>query len=169
MGKRGRKPKSRELNKLDGNPSKRPMLPDDVAISVDMPPVKPAVVAMDETASKEWDRLISVMPPELYTAADVAVLTTYCLSWSMLHKVECELDQRGLIIEEHRFSAEGELIGSTLKKNPALPAWNLALSNLLKATDRLGLYPGARARLEIPKRGDRHQSKWAGKLHGSTD
>lgn len=162
MGKRGPKPKPHALRKLEGNPGRLPMLPDDEVIAIDMPAVKPSLVAMDECASTEWDRLIACMPPELYTAADVAALTQYALAWSLLHKIETEIDTHGVLIEETRHHEDGSVKSVEYKKNPALAAWNIAMANLWKATDRLALYPGARAKLAIPKRGEAVKSKWEG-------
>jgi P27 family predicted phage terminase small subunit len=123
-----------------------------------MPAVKPSVVEMDEIASLEWDRLKHAMPPGLYTAMDVALMTQYALAWSMLVKAQSEIDSGGIIT----FTEKGYGV------SPAVKVWKAASETLLKCADRLGLHPGARVRLQVPKRGSSPEpgagSKFAGFL-----
>jgi P27 family predicted phage terminase small subunit len=167
MAKPGPKPKPKMLALLDGNPSKRPLVPDELEVTCDMPVVKPAIVAMDELASLEFDRVIAAMPPGIYTAADVAVLTAYALSWSMLHKAQVELDNNGLVIERTLIDDDGAVKAVTVKPNPAIRAWQLAATTLMKAADELGLAPGVRSRMQIPNR-QQARSKFDGLLKTSS-
>lgn len=159
VGKRGPKPKPTALRLLEGNPGRLPINPDEIVIGD--PPIKPNIVGMDAHASAEWDRLLASMPPGLYTSADTAALTQYALAWSMLLRSQEELDARGLIIETSIFR-EGQEVDTHVKVNPAAKSWKLASETLWKAGDRLGLNPGVRARLQVPKRDEKPQSRFGG-------
>lgn len=167
MGKRGPKPKPKMIRLLEGNPSRRPLTPDDVEVISGLPPVKPSLVAMDEQASLEWDRVIASMPPGLYTAADVSALTLYATSWAMLHRAQLELDTHGVMVEERttKYNDDGsEEVRIRYKSSPALAAWKTAAEHLWKAGDRLGLSPGVRSRLQLPKKEEAPASKFSGLL-----
>lgn len=168
MGKRGPKPKPKLLRMLEGNPGRVAIMPDEADITPDMPAVKPSAVAMDELASLEWDRLVACMPPELYSAADTAVMSSYALAWSMLVKSQAEIDANGVVVLEktERIDAEGN---STTKeryrKNPAVDTWKIAADQIHRCADKLGLSPGVRARLPNPKaQKEAPASKFAGLL-----
>lgn len=163
MGKRGPKPKSTALRILEGNPSKRPF--NDLEPACEMPAVKPSVIAADELASLEWDRLTAAMPPGLYTAADVAVIATYCQAWALMIRAQKEIDENGVmftIFEE--CEKTGEMMPVKTIVSPAVKVWKAASETLLKTADRLGLSPGVRSRLQLPQRGEspEQKSKFAG-------
>ena len=149
MGKRGPKPKPKALNILEGNPSRRELLPDDLDITPNLPAPKPQQVELDPVANAEWDRLMAAMPGHLYTAADVAILTIYVQSWSLFWQAQREIDENGVLIREIKETEHGT--SETWKSNPALTAWRAATENLNKAADRLGLNPGVRAKMGVPK------------------
>jgi len=148
LGKRGPKPKPSYLRLLEGNPSGRPINLDEPICEA--PPSKPVFVDADALASAEWDRLIRVMPPGLYTARDDSVLAMHCLAWSMLVKAQAALEDGVTIVTE-----KGRVA------HPAVKVWKLASDTLLKTADRLGLHPGAR--INVPKRGE---SPFGGKFAG---
>lgn len=149
MGKRGPKPKPSYLRLLEGNPSGRPINLDEPIC--ELPPSKPAIVAADELASQEWDRLIRVMPPGLYTALHNPLLAMHCLAWSMLVKAQAAIDEHGITVATER--------GRTT--SPAVKVWKIATDTLLKTADRLGLHPAAR--INVPKRGE---TPFGGKFAG---
>ena len=165
MAKTGRKPKPTALKMLEGNPGKRP-LPEFEPKNYD-PPSKPTSVSVDAFASAEWDRILNAMPPGIYTALDATVLAEYALAWSMLVRSQQELDAFGLILEEPivgRVDKQMQVIGHIRKMNPALKSWQAATQTLLKVTDRLGLNPSVRTRLQLPTKQEAPQSKFAGLL-----
>jgi len=149
--KPGPKKKPTALRLLEGNPSKRPLNESEPVC--EFPATKPAIVARNEIASAEWNRLMAAMPPGLYTAADVPVLTTYALAWAMLAESQRLIQLDGITITTPK--------GRTA--HPATRSWKQAVDTLAKCADRLGLHPGARAGLDLPKRGDR-PSRWEGLL-----
>ncbi|WP_068458985.1 phage terminase small subunit P27 family [Hyphomicrobium sulfonivorans] len=119
---------------------------------------------MDEIASLEWDRLINAMPPQLYTAMDTTTLANYALAWSMFVKAQNDIENNGLSIEISETTDAGTKVVVSVKTNPAVRVWRAASETLLKCADRLGLHPGARTRLELPKRGETPKSSFAGLL-----
>lgn len=149
MAKRGRKPKSNVIRLLEGNPGKRPIA--DNEIIVELPAQKPSVVAADALASGEWDRVLAVMPPTMYSAAHEVVLSQHALAWSMLVKAQNEISEGGLTV----FTARGQTT------NPAVRVWKLAADTLHRTAGLLGLHHGAR--LSIPKRGE---TPFVGKFAG---
>ena len=166
MGKRGPKPTPSAIIELTGNPGKRRR--NHAEPVSQLPAVKPSVVAMDPLASGEWDRVIHAMPPEIYTALDVAVLAQYSLAWSMLVKAQKEIDENGITVTLFEKDQSGELCPVKLGTNPAVKVWRTAIDTLMKTTDRLGLSPGVRSRLEIPglsrKKDEKPKSGFAGLL-----
>jgi len=150
MAKVGRKPKSNVIRLLEGNPGKRPITDDEIFI--DLPPVKPAVVAANVLASAEWDRILAVMPPGLITAGHEAVLASHALAWSNFCKAHVEIAERGLTVVTAR--------GFTT--NPAVKVWKMSADTMHRTAALLGLHPGAR--LNIPKRSETPTSRFAGLL-----
>ena len=151
MAKRGRKPKSNVIRLLEGNLGKRPIVDDEII--VEMPPQKPAVVAADPVASAEWDRVLSIMPPGLITAAHESVLSAHALAWSMLAQAQAGIAEHGVTVT----AARGQV------PNPAVRVWKMAVDTLHRTASLLGLHPGARSNL--PKRSETpFDGKFAGLL-----
>jgi P27 family predicted phage terminase small subunit len=132
----GRPPKPTKLRKLEGNPGKRPLNekePEPVGVAR-----KPDFVT--GAAAEEWDRALAAMPPRFYTFADVPVLTVYCLAWVQYRNALALVAREGMTS-----------IGSTGQKtaHPALAVAAKQAEIILRASDRLGMSPVARTRLEI--------------------
>lgn len=144
MGKRGPKPKPKALVILDGNAGRKPIIPDELEVRCDMPAVKPDIVALDDVASAEWDRVLAAMPPNLCNALDVNVLAQYALAWSILAQCQHEIRENGLTA----WRESGPSVA------PSFTMWKAATETLLKCGDRLGLNPSTRSRLQMPARGD---------------
>ncbi|AHB49785.1 hypothetical protein W911_00250 [Hyphomicrobium nitrativorans NL23] len=153
MAKVGRKPKSNVIRLLEGNPGKRPIADDEII--VDLPPQKPPVVAANPVASAEWDRVLSIMPPGLISAAHEGVLAAHALAWGMLCTSQEAIADLGITVETAR--------GRT--SNPAVKTWKIAVDTLHRTAGLLGLHPGAR--LNVPKRGETpFGGRFAGLLGG---
>lgn len=167
MGKRGPKPKPTALKVLEGNPSKRPLNEFEPAIF--LPARKPPTVFEDQIANDEWDRLFEAMPPGIYTAADTSALANYCLAWSLLVNAQREIALNGIMVAIYDLNPDtGERQFSTYRSSPAVKVWKAASETLIKLTDRLGLSPGVRSRLELPRRNEKpaEQSRFAGLIGG---
>jgi P27 family predicted phage terminase small subunit len=172
MGKRGPKPKPTALRLLAGNPSRRPINEDEPVVAA--PLRKSSLVLSDEIASDEWDRVVKSMPPDLYTAADAAILSDYAIAWSIFVRSWNDIQEHGQLVQrpiyDFTYDANGtksenrSIVGYELKENPAMRSWAKAHQIILQTTDRLGLSPGVRSRLSIPNRGavKEERSKFAG-------
>ena len=161
MGKRGPKPKPNMLRLLEGDPGRLGINPAEP--TCECWPVKPHIVAADQIASTEWDRLAAVVPAKLYTAMDEGVLTQYCLVWSQLLKAQEQITTHGVVITTPIMNRDGDVIAEKLEGNPALPAWSKANDTLFKTGDRLGLSPSTRARINMPSKAE-VQSRFSGLL-----
>ena len=163
MAKPGPKPKPTSLRIFEGNPGRHPLNTDEP--SSDLPAVKPSAVGMDEIASHEWDRVLAAMPQGIYSALDTAALGTYALAWSMLVKSQREIDENGITERFYKESSDGKtryLVET--KINPSVRTWKAASETLIKMTDRLGLNPSVRSRLQVPSKKAAPQSKFNGLL-----
>lgn len=162
MTKRGPKPKPTNLRIFEGNPSRRAL--NEHEPQSDLPAVKPSAVGMDEIASLEWDRVLAAMPPGIYSALDTGALATYALAWSLLVKSQKEIDEHGVTERLFKQTRDGDVLLVGVSVNPAVRTWKAASETLVKMTDRLGLNPSVRTRLQVPQKGSRPESKFAGLL-----
>lgn len=161
--KRGPKPKPTHLKLLEGNPGRRALNVNEPIC--ESPARKPALVAADKIANAEWNKLIGAMPPGLFTALDVAVLTMHVLAAAMLQRAQQAIDKYGVTLKvEEVDEATGEVTLLKHEANPAIRVWKTAAETLIKTSDRLGLHPGARSRLDVPRKGDMPASRFDGLL-----
>lgn len=129
-------PKPVRLRELEGNPGKRPLNkkePHPVG-----PLVKPDFVTGE--ASHEWDRAVAAMPDGLYTGADAPALAVYCVAWVLFRNALGQVAREGMTS-----------VGSMGQKiaHPSLQVVAKQSEIILRAGDRLGMSPGARARLAM--------------------
>jgi P27 family predicted phage terminase small subunit len=136
MAIRGRKPKPSKLRALDGNPGRRPI--NDREPQPTGPLVKPDFV--NGEAAKEWTRVIGAMPPGLYTAADAPVLAVYCVAWVLFRNALAQVAREGM-------TAVGSMGQKT--SHPSLATIAKQSEIIMRASDRLGMSPVARARLAM--------------------
>lgn len=148
MGLRGPPPTPTKLRLLAGNLSKR-RLPKDEPQPIGLP-VKPSFVTGE--AGKEWDRAIGAMPAGLYTAADVPVLTVYCVSWVLFRNALAQVAREGM-------TAIGSMGQVTSHPQIAVAAKQSEIT--LRSSDRLGMSPVARTRLTLEAQ-DAGGGKFAG-------
>lgn len=137
MAKRGRKPKPLELKILSGtNRGAVPSSPGDgFAAGV---PEKPAMVAADEIASAEWDRVAGELAARrILSTADRGILTSYCNAFSRLHKAWALCDAFEIRTKD----------GAGTKGNPAVPMAAQASKDLASFASELGLTPASRSRV----------------------
>jgi phage terminase small subunit len=116
----------------------------------------PDIVSDDPIAADAWARLVAVMAPGTFTAADEALLTIYATGVALMYRAQAEL-------------TAGPLGGARGGKSPALLVLRQATAQVAQATDRLGLNRQERQRLAAPKGGggDPRNSKF-GDLIGRT-
>ena len=136
----GRPPKPTKLRLLDGNPGRRP-------INEREPkprglPVPPDFITGE--AATEWDRAVRAMPDGLYSSADVPILAVYCVAWVLFRNALAQVAREGM-------TAIGSL-GQPVS-HPSLATAAKQSEIILRAGDRLGMSPVARARLAMPEVG----------------
>jgi len=152
MPTKGPPPKPTKLRALEGNPGKRPL--NEKEPQPRGPLVKPDFITGE--AGKEWDRVVGSMPDGLYTSADAPSLAVYCVAWVLFRNALAQVAKEGMTA-----------IGSMGQKisHPSLAIIAKESEIILRAGDRLGMSPAARARLEV---GDQpQQSKFGGLLGGA--
>jgi P27 family predicted phage terminase small subunit len=148
----GRPRKPTKLRQLDGFPDKRPL---NLEPEPTGPLTRPDFVSGE--AAKEWDRCVAAMPPAFFTAADVPVLTVYCLAWVMYRNALASIARDGLF-------ASGSM-GQRVP-HPAIAVIRAQTEIILRASDRLGMSPAARTRLAVQ---DKPQpNKFAGLIGGAS-
>lgn len=111
-------------------------------------PEAPHIVADDPVACAAWHRIISVMAPGTFTAADEALLEIYAMGVSLARRAQEEI-------------ASGPLGGPRGGKAPALLVLRQATAMVAQSVDRLGLTRQERQRLSEPGSGaDARNSKF---------
>jgi len=152
MGLRGPSPKPNALRKLEGVPGHSRPLNDREPQSAG-PLVKPDYLSGE--AGAEWDRAVAAMPPGFYGSADAPTLAVYCKAWVLFRKASALVDADGI-----SWRTEGGVV-----MHPALGTIRAQSEIILRATDKLGMSPGARARLTVPETKD--QTKFGALLGGA--
>jgi P27 family predicted phage terminase small subunit len=151
----GPAPKPTKLRKLEGVPGHaRPINQREPEPTG--PLARPEFVSGE--AGREWDRAVAAMPPGLYTAADMPVLTVYCLAWVMYRNALAQVGREGMIAQ----GSMGQKVA-----HPAIAVAKAQAEIILRASDRLGMSPSARTRLEV--RDQPPASKFDGLIGGRGD
>ena len=155
-GRGGRPPKPTALHILDGNPSKRPLPQDEPPLEAGMPA---APSGLDVEARAEWKRVgVTLGAVGVVTKADRAMLTVWCITWSMWWAAVADLRERGVFV-----AADAE--GLLMHENPYLKIADKAADRLLRLAEQYGMTASARVRLAIrPKTKKEAKSKWGGML-----
>ncbi len=137
---KGRYPVPAVLNVLHGNPSRRPINEFELSIpAIEPVSVPPPPDELDDTAQKEWKRIVKLLiENRMITELDLTLLTTYCYNFSMWIKIIREL-QKGLIIKNSK--------GSPIQ-NPHFMMLKNTEATLMRCMQELGLSPVARARMK---------------------
>jgi P27 family predicted phage terminase small subunit len=139
---RGRKPKSKIVKLVTGNPGRRPLKP---GRPIDPEPVivEPPGFLSDHAAD-EWRRVVpALVALRLFSTLDVAALSAYCQACAIWRQAMAAMrakdaKYRGLVIE----TKSGNLI-----QNPLLGVANKAAADMVRYGSEFGLSPTVRARL----------------------
>ena len=148
MGKRGPQPKPADVKRLEGNPGKRRV---NRAAPVPVGTLT-CPAHLGSYAKAVWKRVVSAMPPGLYTAAERELLAAYCEAADM-HK------RAVLAIREGGEICTGQ--GGALYQNPWVSILNRQAQLLATLGTRLGLDPAARQGLRV-EQDERPKSKFEG-------
>lgn len=153
MGKRGPRPKLPEIARLEGNPGKRKLSPPTIRATGDV--FIPN--HLDESAKDCLRLVMQAMPPGVYTAADIPVLSAFATAWSIHRRAVEEMNKPGF-----------ERVVGTARGGRQVNAWlrllNQQAEMMASLGDRLGLNPKARATLLLPE--ENRKSKFDGLLGG---
>ena len=153
MGKRGPKGDTKKIQKLKGNPSKRP-IPDDgveaygsIYFSSHLP----------EEVIAKMHLIIASMPPDLYKTIDTDLIEDFSIQWWWSKKALLNLIETGAV----EIGSQGQKVASPWFKI-------LQDTTRLKALlgDKLGIGPKAREELKLKEdqgRGGKFQSLLGGK------
>lgn len=147
----GRSPKPAAMKRLDGNPSRRPIIEAEVVAS--------GLVFVPDHLSEDATLCIETvkrsMPPSVYATVDSYGLSAFATAWAWHKRATHEMNAPG-------FSPV--VSGSTgqAAPNPWFKILRLASEEMRAWGDRLGLDPAARARLRLPNENDKPASKFGG-------
>jgi P27 family predicted phage terminase small subunit len=140
---RGRRPKPTRLRKLEGNPGKRPINPDE--------PEPPAgIVAcpeyLDASGKREWGRIYPLLTAsKILTELDATALGAYCQEYSKWIAAEEKVKKLGSIVT----SPSGYPI-----LNPYVSLGKNALQAMHRFLVEFGMTPASRSRLRIESKSD---------------
>ena len=148
MGKRGPKPKSPELRRLEGNPGYKP-------INEDAPqpigrPQRPKY--LKGYAAQVWAKVVGSMPEKIYTPADEELLAAYCVAAAMHRQAIEHINADGPVL-----TAES----GAPYQSPWMGILNTQATKKATIGSRLGLDPAARATLRVSK-DEKPKSKFEG-------
>lgn len=105
------------------------------------PPARPEFVTGE--AREEWDRLVELLVSSGHLARiDADILAAYCATWCDYVTARTAINAEGLTIT----TANGKP-----RPHPLLRASERAMSRLWQFSDRLGLSPLARARIDATR------------------
>lgn len=153
MGKRGPRKKLSELERLDGNPSKRVI--EESGIEALGEPFIPEHLSDDARGCIEAIKMS--MPASVYSALDSFLLSAFATAWSLhklaAHKINDPTFEHVIAVGDNGAEAQSPWL-AILNKQAALMA---------SLGDRLGLDPKSRAALKLPGAKQR-KSKFAGLL-----
>lgn len=140
MARTGRPPKPTKLKILEGNPGKRPLPENEPEPTT--PLVIPAIIAADEAALAEWNRIVLSMPRGFYADIDAVVLAICASAWVIWSQATAKIRLEGLMAD-----------GSTGNRvaHPLLAVQRQQSEIILRCASQLGMGPAARVRLSAPK------------------
>jgi P27 family predicted phage terminase small subunit len=107
---------------------------------------------LTKRAVGEWQR-ITPEPEALGVLAkiDAKALAAYCASYARWIEAERDVARLGLIVEEPILDADGELVGTRYKRNPAVLIAHEAMKLMKSFLMEFGMTPAARSRIRIEK------------------
>lgn len=150
MGVRGPKKKLAEIDRLDGNPSRRK--PQESGLSAGGAPFIPD--HLDESARACFEIILRSMPNGVYARADSFEVAAFSVAWSEHKKAVEALATEPRLVE----GSTGQLV-----LNPWIKHMNEQARVMMSLGDRLGLDPKSRAALHVPD--EKPKSKFDGLIN----
>jgi phage terminase small subunit len=140
MGKRGPKPKLASIRKIEGNPSKRPIV--DLGVEALGEVFAPDHLRDDATACIEMIR--RSMPPKTYATVDTFALSAFATAWAWHKRATHEMN-------DPDFAPVVDGSKGQKQPNPWFRILKAMSEEMRSWGDRLGLDPKARAALQLPE------------------
>lgn len=154
---RGRKPKPTTLHVAQGtfNATRHADRASEPRPDVKVPSA-PAMVAKNDTASEEWERICrELLSLGLMTELDRGAIAAYCMSYSRWAEAEANLADESLTVATEK----------SVIVNPLVTVANQAMENMRKFLIEFGMTPSSRARVrgtEQPKKDNGKSRFFAG-------
>jgi P27 family predicted phage terminase small subunit len=148
MGKRGPKPKSIELKRLEGNPGARP-LNEDAPRTVGRATMPKYLKGY---ASQVWKKIVGSMPEKVYSPADEELLGAYCVAAAMHREAVEHVTENGPTLVSDK---------GVEYQSPWMGILNTQATKMATIGTRLGLDPAARSTLRVAKE-EKVKSKFEG-------
>jgi P27 family predicted phage terminase small subunit len=145
----GRPPKPTALKLLHGNPGKRPLNDREPAPPIGRPK-RPAWLAKD--ARRYWRQACETMERMgVLTVADQTAVGLLCNALAEYVEASREVEARGLLVEDRRYDKEGNIVGETVKANPAVAARADAWRRVNLMLQQFGMTASSRAKVKTEK------------------
>src|SRR5262245_6437872 len=134
----GRRRKLAELNRLDGNPGRRPIEPTGIeALGMVFVPEH-----LGDDARGVMEVVKAAMPPGVYAAADTFLLSSFAMCWAIHKKAALE-------IASSSFQAIVNNSAGSQTSSPWIKILNSQAGLMATLGDRLALSPQSRAMLRL--------------------
>ena len=100
------------------------------------------------SGSKIWDVTVRELHDKgMLTKIELGIIKQYCISYEMIEQCNKEIKDNGFIIEHTNKAKETNRI-----QNPAVIILNKYMDTFIKISDRFGLNPLARNKIEVPEK-----------------
>lgn len=152
---RGRKPKPVALQIAEGDPRKRgknklqEQLEKEVQAKRGLPDCPRHLKGRARHAWKFWNEELIAM--NLDCRPDAMMLEGACVNYARAVHADLAVEKAGILLEEPIQTPDGEVVGTRLKKNPAVEISNQAWRAVKMFCSEFGLSPVARMRVKIEK------------------
>jgi P27 family predicted phage terminase small subunit len=135
------------LERLEGNPGKRPIPEEIEMVKEAEPPGPPA--HLDDYAKEEWGRIAAGLHGVgLLSQADMGALTAYCMAYGTARAAQEELNKlsesKGILMAMLHVTKSGNVI-----QQPLQGIRNKAMADMVHYAAEFGMTPSARARLSL--------------------
>ena len=150
MGKRGPKPKPAAVERLEGNPGKRPII-EPMVVGLGEPFVPPE---LHEDAQACIEHIKRSMPPKVYSALDSYALAAFATAWAWYKRA-------AHVMSDPAFEPIDTDQNGVQRPSPWFRVLNSQSAEMRSWGDRLGLNPAARTSLKLPGQNE-PRSKFAG-------
>lgn len=128
--------KSAAVNKMNGNPGRRPRAVKEPKFPEGEPECPDWI---DKRASEHWVYAVEMMRavPGMLTLADRDFLIQYTTAWNRFYKATDEIEANGLVVTNSTTGVQ--------RKNPAVEIQQVAHADILRMIAKMGFDPSSRS------------------------